>query len=351
MFDTLRIELLDRNTLEIKNYATLASNLLREDRLSTRLSEFLPSRIGEVKAERNDIVHLVNLADNSQIYLGVIEVIAVDRETDIAKITSDTFDRFFDRAVRVPETFSGFIEDLFITLVTDNFISSADPLANVAYFQFNKITNTTVSIKFDSVNVNLRDILEEWFRIFQLNITYTLDRNLKTITINISTSNTSKTLKLDITDVRDLSIELSNQDITNRVDLYPSPENVIDLTQETYYLLSDDTITQNENDPNRLSPVRNAIIEYQDGDNLQDIAEQNLVSNIYNHLIQFGLKEDSKNLLPLIDVKINDRVTLIDKDATYESVLTGYEIRSRTKYIKLIFGMVRLNLTDKLRRS
>ena len=52
----------------------------------------------------------------------------------------------------------------------------------------------------------------------------------------------------------------------------------------------------------------------------------------------------------MIPMSGNDNVILIDGNIIYNSVLSGYEINTGTNYIKLIFGMVRLDLTDKLRR-
>lgn len=76
------------------------------------------------------------------------------------------------------------------------------------------------------------------------------------------------------------------------------------------------------------------------------LAQAAFASNKYTNLIEITTKTGDTMINPL-SLNIGQAANLIQDDVSYNSILTGYEIKS--ELIKLIFGTIRLDLTKLLR--
>jgi hypothetical protein len=341
-----RDNILNRSDLAVKDYSIVAQANLKVDKLTDGNSNIIIVNTS-LDAFDGDIVYVTD-ESNKQVYLGIISTI---KENHAIQLTCQDFNVYFNLSVSLPETFTGYIEDYVESLITDNYITSDDTPKNVTYFTIQKDTSTSVSFKSTSKFQKINVLWTEFFSAFNLNIKYEVNLNLSEIKIIITTEYGHKNLRTDSSDLLKLLINKSTKNTPNRLDLHPATGNVVQLSIIYYYLLSNNTVTLDKDDPERFEILVNKTIEYEDADNPLVLAQQELQGNIYNHLIEFELKSENQVLRPLVDINLNDRLTLVTPSATYDTVLTGYIIETKTSYVKLIFGKVRKNLTDILRRS
>ena len=131
----------------------------------------------------------------------------------------------------------------------------------------------------------------------------------------------------------------------------------------TWYLLSDNTITDNPDATNRVQPYKMAAAEYDsdndDGATERSIAEDKLLYGDLNHYVKVQIDRNSamypKNL------NIGDSVTIVPKledadnseepgedygDKILKSIFTGRQESSDNSIVTLIFGKIRINYTD-----
>lgn len=84
------------------------------------------------------------------------------------------------------------------------------------------------------------------------------------------------------------------------------------------------------------------IREYEDA-----LAFEALGGNKYSHQIEIEIKKDSR-IISVESLKIGDLFTLVAKEKTYDSILTGMRFSSDDDYVYLRFGNLRYTLDDAL---
>lgn len=131
----------------------------------------------------------------------------------------------------------------------------------------------------------------------------------------------------------------------------------------TWFLLSDNTVTQDSNDENRVQPYKLTVEEFDsdndDGATEQSVAENSLLYGDLDHYVKCEFDRNSamypKNL------NIGDAVTIVPSleqmtvddeiDENYDSKVmhstyTGRQEDSSNSMVTLIFGKIRVNYTD-----
>ena len=118
--------------------------------------------------------------------------------------------------------------------------------------------------------------------------------------------------------------------------------------KSTWYLLIDNTITENAQDLNRMYPYIPVAAEIEtDKEGVTDklVAEGVLLNNTFNHQIKIRYTDKKSSLFPS-DLSIGDRVKIIQADGMeYDSIYTGRQESSTHSEVMLIFGKVRTTLT------
>lgn len=131
----------------------------------------------------------------------------------------------------------------------------------------------------------------------------------------------------------------------------------------TWYLLSDNTVTQIATMPGRVQPYKLTVAEFDsdnsDGATQQTIAEDALLYSDFNHYINLTINKSS-GLYPK-NLNIGDAVTVVTKikDMTesdeisqnyeediYHSIFTGRKESGNSNEVTLIFGKIRISYTD-----
>lgn len=110
-------------------------------------------------------------------------------------------------------------------------------------------------------------------------------------------------------------------------------------------------ITDDDDYTNRLPKIKTNIV-FSD-DDAEDVKAQNLRSQMYNHKIEVELVLANK-LYDFDSFNLGQTFLIRHEGKDYESVLTGYELKidrdGISETVKLIFGIVRVSLVDKLNK-
>ena len=131
----------------------------------------------------------------------------------------------------------------------------------------------------------------------------------------------------------------------------------------TWYLLNDNTVTTNENAPNRMQPYKLTVAEFNssntDGATEQTVAEDALKYSDFNHYINLTINKQSsmfpKNLTigdavtVVTELEKMDAATAIEndyKDKVYKSIFTGRKESNKSNDVTLVFGKIRISYTD-----
>jgi hypothetical protein len=119
----------------------------------------------------------------------------------------------------------------------------------------------------------------------------------------------------------------------------------------TFYLLADNTVTNNANHAMRLLPVQTKYIEFDadKGYTAQEAATSELQGNIYNHCIQYKLSREQRLVNPFT-FNIGDGVKIIYDGREYDSIFTGLKYKQGEPYITCLFGKTRIDFTDRLKQ-
>jgi len=359
----LRLNVFDKNTLQFKDKSTISSDnyVIDVDIYVEKISSFTltpKTTINGVSlnASAGDIVYITN-ENNVLLYIGTINDIELS-ETETTNLitikTTDIFDLLNVDIVAI-SLIAGNVADYIESIIEDNFVLTADPKLQKDYLNIVKNVSTVGTLLFDEdTSIRFYDLMNIVFDTFNIYIKFSIEYSSsgipESLRVELTDEQKQITLKDNVKDIQDIKIKELNKQTVNKVTLEPKAENVVDLVTVDYYLLIDNTITTDETDVNRFDDVISKIIFYADGDDLAALASKELKGNIYNHYIDFNYLTDSKIYTPIEEFNVYDRFNLILQDKSYDSILTGYTINSNNNVIKLVYGKVRITLTDKLNR-
>jgi|LGOV01.1.fsa_nt_gb hypothetical protein len=348
--ETLNITVFSFKDLAFKDSSKIASNYTIEvDIISPKKSSFLLIK-ETFNAIPGDIAYIVD-EDNKLVYLGLIADAFIE---ETRTITTNQIIGLFDIEIFAESFTTANIADKLKSIIENYFVNSADTLFNKSYINItiDPLLSTLVgSVQFeDDKNIKFIDYSNLIYNSFGVYMEITLDPNVasKSLNIYITAATKNKILKDNTEIIQNISIIQNNKNIVNRLNLLPKVENIIDIVAKDYYLLSDNTTTEDDTDINRLDPIINKVKFFKDGDDLDAIASQELKGNIYNHLIEFDLIEDNSIIKFLEDFILRDTFTLLFDNQTYFSLFTGYILTSQSNVVKLKYGKVRNKLTEKL---
>lgn len=116
----------------------------------------------------------------------------------------------------------------------------------------------------------------------------------------------------------------------------------------TWYLKTDGTLTQNQND-GVFKPTKDLVEIYDttvtNPPAYREVAQSRLGGKNFSHEISFDLMKTS-NLLSFSELEIGKNAVIIYNSKTYNTVLTGYVISRKNEFIHLKFGHVRSVFTQ-----
>lgn len=276
------------------------------------------------------------------VYVGIISNIEDKTiQTDqIISIFNDNW-KYRDPNVR---TIEGKIAD-----IISGFASDSDTLLATIFSQFTvtTLTSTTLDLPTQSSNyvTNFMDFLFKAYESYHI-----------LVDIDVKYSNTAPTIKIGVPSgdthllsdnnnvLRDFNVITETYE-TNKLLLYSN-----DGTYRGTWYGTPNGITTNPN-ADRLPKIRTNIVF--SNDDYNTIVRDNLSDEMYNHKIEMNLVLDNK-LYDFDEFKLGGSFTIVYNNKTYDSILTGYELKvnanGKSDIVKLVFGIVRVSLINKLNK-
>lgn len=221
--------------------------------------------------------------------------------------------------------------------------------------------NWTLNLKSDDEELHycitnlLRTIIIRVFEKYSIVVKAVPNIPDKRITVYIGKNASSvRTIEADLPNIIEKNVIIrTNTNSVNKVVVYNS-ENYTDRV--TFYLHPDDTF--DIVDENRLFPVvqemyataptydeYGVVTTFEEAAYLE--AEDAFANSEYNNLIEIRMDVDDELYFPT-SYEIGQVVNVISDDKQYTSIFTGFEL---TNTVKLIFGIIRVDLTKQIWRS
>lgn len=296
-----------------------------------------------ITVAKGDYAHITDF-DGAVIYQGIIDDYHIQDKT--MSIVLRPLLSLLDCSVVYDRTdlATGSLEAFIAGIITDKYINNTDTLQNITGLTVGT-TSTTNSAKLNlKSNVHeFYDIITKALTLYGIVVTAELLPQTKKLNVSIGTVSDAVTIEAKLYNVISKNIVVANSlGGLNKIKLINKNN---EAETATYYLHSDETISTTNAD--RITPVVERI-EYVESDDFSANAEQRataaLTPQTNNNLIEIELAASNK-LVDAASMKIGTTATIID-DATYSTVLTGFE--KSENITKLVFGIVRLELTKKL---
>lgn len=351
--------ILDKTNLTIKDFFYFKDFLFCDDLEYSNKSQIVVPRL--VNAVDDDFVYCKD-DSNKLVFFGVAYDTQTNDKTDNYALTMRQKECLFDRFIFAENTnlIATSIESFVVRMITDNWVSSSDPLMDRTYINPVAVTNTPVVASLSNiVNVqdgvfNLKTFLGNIKERYGIYLDFVLTNTAPgasggaVLTVNVY-KNSADTVPID-TDVSDIYNveETYSVDVLSKLKVkWTDPEGL--PFYFTYYLLADRTITQNKNDPNRVDgTVKSISIQAETSAELNDAIANEFRKNSYEHKITFYLRENSKLYLP-DDYYVGRKCQIETKTGVKESLITAIERESSSGVRKITMGKLKVTLTSKLR--
>ncbi len=211
---------------------------------------------------------IVILHERSFFYIGSITNIeeTSDKKT---KITSVDYLSSLDFEIKT-DPFNGNIGSEVIRLISREVSTSSDPHQNRVFLSLvNDAKTTGEIITEDDKLTRISDFLTQVYKEFKVRVETRLGivggriTHLKIVAMDISKD---MTLSSTFPMIRELSVSDNKEISTNKITFIPSSENTVSQRTESYYLLSNNTISTDINSPLRITPVVEKKKIYKDSD-------------------------------------------------------------------------------------
>ncbi len=226
------------------------------------------------------------------------------------------------------------------SLLTRLFITSSDTFLNIPYLTINNnITGVLVySFYNESTGLQTTNLVELFINLFtKLNIVLktTININTKKLILDINYINEPKLLIKENQTLSNVTISSISIPI-NRVIFVDDTNNRI---VENYYLLNDNSITNNINNLNRLKPVK---IKYQavkvaEAPDYYTLAKQELVKDIYSHEIEMSILNTVK-WIDLNSIYIGRKIMFNYNNTFYDTIVSGIKNDGTSIVVKMGFA-------------
>jgi hypothetical protein len=345
----MKLIFLDRATLQYKDNAFVSNRFeLALDMVLIKRSIFKVNK-ANINCRIGDIVILKSSVYS---YIGVLESIElVDKNT--TNIKSLDFREIFN--LDIPSlSFSGDLAEYLYQLITNNFKENSDEKQNLPYLTISKETSVEGTLNFESDNIiNMSKIFElvsKGYGVsFITDVTYLRGR-ITGIVFRIVNVNQGMVIRSDFSSILNVKTNDSTSQLINKIVYYPRSDNEVYQTTQTYYLLKNGDITQENASELRYTSVMAKSFMYSDKDYeaLETKARSEMVTSKLDHNITFTIDMNNKVFIPFANINLGDYVSFIHEKKTYESVVTGITLKDSMNYATVTLGEYRVKLTEKI---
>lgn len=297
-----------------------------------------------ISAEKGDYVHITNYMGGI-VFQGIAADVSSDKYTTTISISPllSILDvkAHFNRDDLSTVSLESFIADI----ITGLYIANDDDLQNITGLSVVVNSNTySTTIGLENNVAELYTIITSALSAYGIVVSAEIDPQAKTFNISIGMVEDSVVIEADLKNVIERNFVIGDSyGAVNKITFI----NQDDETQQvTYYLHTDGTVSTNDED--RVTPVF-ASIEYIGGSKFGEDAANRAIKTLspqqYNNLIELTYAINDK-IINLETIAIGTQAYIKKGSSIYRSVYTGYEKIAET--IKLVFGIVRVDLTKKL---
>lgn len=312
---------------------------INKDLLSVATSDFtllnMPTNIKE-----GDILGLSD-PYGTVIYTGVIK--SIGDNIQCRAITS-----IFNDNWKYHDTSDSTIEGKIKRIIEDDFINSSDPMVSDRFpftVSVSSSTSGTIEAKDDTAVMDFQTFLMNMYNVYGVITDIKVPFNgTPTIELKQATHSSIKVGNnaLPIQNMTPLTEVFE----TNKLVIYDKEGTTL---RGTYYTTSQG-ITTNANDPLRL-PVTKTKFIFNTDDALNDIKQENLQEEIYNHKITFDLLLNN-GLYDFYDWELGMPIEVWYNGEYYNTIFTKYsmskEMNVDVTSVSITCGKVRNTLTEKL---
>jgi hypothetical protein len=293
-----------------------------------------------VPVEKGDIAHITD-SMGLVVYQGIVNEIAHGKTLSIGLLPLLSL---FDLSVSYDRTDlqTGALEDFIAGILTELYITNPDLMQRIPMTV--KTTSSTSSALNIKSNVHeLYDIITRAFTQYGVVVSAEFLPQQRVILVSIGATPSEVVIEAELRNVLQKNIVIGdNYGRVNKLTLIDKGDESV---RATYYLHTDGSVSTIDTD--RIMPVFPAA-EYVESEDFEADAplraRERLSTQKHDNLIELTYRRGDR-LVPAEALPIGTVAQIID-DRVYRSVLTGYEQAEQT--IKLIFGNVRMDLTQKL---
>lgn len=352
--------ILSKTDLKIKDFCYFKDFLFCDDLEYSDKSQIIVPRLLNVTDD--DFVYCKD-DSNKMVYFGVAYDTATNDKTDNLALTMRQKECLFDRFVFANNAnmIATSVESFVVQTITDNWVSSNDPLMDRSYIHPVAVTNTPVVASLSNiVNVqdgvfNLKTFLGNIKERYGVYVDFVLTNTAPgasggaVLTVNVY-QNVADTVPID-TDVSDINNvdETYSVDVLAKLNVKWLNTSTQVLSYRTYYLLANRSISTNVSDPNRVDgTIKSIYVEAETEAEMYDEVLNEFQKNSYEHKITFYLRENSKLYLP-DDYYVGRKCQIETKTGVKESLITAIERESSSGVRKITMGKLKVTLTSKLR--
>lgn len=305
-----------------------------------------------------DFIHVNN---KNESYFGKINAVTKNKNT--MTITYKPFNSLFDMSILFDTNLQGTLslENILKGIIQAYFVNNTDTLQNISILgTITLLSNTTVwgfNLKSDTENmhhciINFYNVLlANAFSKYGVVVNTIPNFTSKKVDLTIGKVNLPVyTIESDLPNILDKSIIIrQTSKNTNKLVVW----NDANYTESIVYYLHADG-TYNTTNSNRITPVvvETKSVKVEDGSTFsiaaQSVASETFGDISYKNLIELEVIPDDTLVKPK-EMQIGQTVNIIHKGISYNSILSGKEIKPDK--IKLIFGTIRLNLTSIVKKG
>ncbi|MDR3021575.1 MAG: hypothetical protein LBU60_02720 [Clostridiales bacterium] len=237
------------------------------------------------------------------------------------------------------------------TLLEYAFIQTTDPKRKLP-IEFKTMGQELDCIWTDDTNtIDITAFIDFLFDKYNIYLDFSLDFKTDKIICTITKNETQGLVLKDNIKVSKPEVDSNELPAENKAILYDKDRGTI---KQTYYLLTDNTITTNQNHKDRILPPSTKYIEWdevdaiKEGYTMEQLAMSELSGNIYNHCIKYQLSKKQTMVKPL-NFKFGDKITVIYEGRSYDSIFTGIKYKMKDSFYTCIFGKTRIDFTDRMK--
>ena len=335
-----KIEVFDRD-LEFKTFTLISDQTFYFDYLTLERTKIT---VPKIAVSKGDFVHVTDFA-GSVIHQAIVDDVIANKST--CEISMAPLLSLFDIAVSFDRAYlaTGTLEEFIAGIITATYISNSDAIQNISGLTVEALTGTYgAAVNLDTNIGNLYSIITSALSAYGIVVSVALGPQEKSIAVTIAKTSATATVEASLKNVIDKNIVIGDSfGALNKLTLINQDDEEEEIT---YYLHADGTVSISDSD--RIWPVFFGT-EYINGNdftaNALKRATEALTPQQYNNLIELTFAK-SNRLIDVGSLTIGTATEILDEGNVYKSILTGYE--TSEDIIKLIFGIVRVDLTKKL---